>query len=109
MIAVMIGFYTCGYRKLDRDDRNDRERRMAPGPTAQIRNPSRYENGISALVRSDKATIFARSPEFRFLLDDGKQICGYRSRTAEGELKPLMMSPALDPVDETEDHGEADT
>ena len=99
MIAVMIGFtpadIATGIAMTGTIARDG----MAPGPTAQIRNPSRYmTNGISVLCGPTSATIFfARSSRVPFSLMMANRyvmpiICIQRE-----ELNPLMMSPALIP------------
>ena len=66
-------------------------------------------NGISALCGPTSATIFLREAQSSVFVDDGKEISDTDHLHAEGGTEAFDDVSSLDPVDEAEDHGEADT
>ena len=103
--------HTCGYRNRDRDDRNDRERRDGSRSHRTDQESEQvHDERDQRLVRSDKGYhFFCEKLQSSVFIDDGKQICDTDHLHAEGGTEALDDVSGLDPVDETEDHGEADT
>ena len=109
MIAVMIGFtpadIATGIAMTGTIARDG----MAPGPTAQ-ESEQVHDERDQRLVRSDKRYhFFCEKLQSSVFVDDGKQICDADHLHTEGGTESLDDVSGLDPVDETEDHGEADT
>ena len=103
--------HTCGYRNRDRDDRNDRERRDGSRSHRTDQESEQvHDERDQRLVRSDKRYhFFCEKLQSSVFVDDGKQICDADHLHTEGGTESLDDVSGLDPVDETEDHGEADT
>lgn len=105
------GVDASGDSDRDRDDRNDRERRdRARSHRADQETEQIHHEWDQCLVRSDECDhLLCEKFQSSVFIDDGKEISDADHLHAEGGTESLDNVSGLDPVDETEDHGEADT
>ena len=106
MIAVMIGFTPA-----DIATGNDRERRDGSRSHRTDQESEQvHDERDQRLVRSDKRYhFFCEKLQSSVFVDDGKEISDTDHLHAEGGTEAFDDVSSLDPVDEAEDHGEADT